>query len=327
MEFSTQPSSSLAGVSQESLCIDSSGAADLTRVFRGMLRDHGYDTTAASMSLCGNESASVPLDCGSCGETYHVPYHCDNRVCPECGERRRRRVFRRMKERVVDKMDISRCRLTTLTVRNVSPGDLDAAKQGLRDAFSRLRRRDVWGGQDGGVYAIECPYQQDSDSWNLHVHALHEGLYLDEKALSGEWSDITSRVDGVPESWRVGVEFVPDECGGKAGAAGYITGYLTKSPDLWGDAESGSLTDQERAERLFEYHDAFHGANMVQPFGVFHHSSDKAVSLRWVPDEPFPCPECGSDDWVVSGRVCVDGSRWRLWEVAMASGPGPPWGG
>jgi hypothetical protein len=148
---------------------------------------------------------------------------------------------------------------------------------------------------------------------------------LDSDVLSDEWADVTAKVDGVSESPIVDIRFLRSACGNEETAAGYITSYLTKSPDLWDGSQSGSLNVQERAERLFEYHDAFHGANMVQPFGIFHHSSDDVVSLSWVPDDDsFSCPECGSDDWSVSGRVCVEGNRYYLWEIALGSGPGPP---
>jgi predicted RNA-binding Zn-ribbon protein involved in translation (DUF1610 family) len=324
MGIESESSNSLADSPQASISGDLSADKSVTGEFRSLLRDNGYDTQAAGMSLCGNDSATFPLDCGSCGHAYHVDYHDDNRVCPNCGERRRKRVFRRMKEKVIDRMDFDDTRFSTFTVENVSPGDLDSAKDGIRDALNRLKRRDIWSGQDGGVYAFHCPYQEDSDTWNIHLHVVHQGGFLPQGALSEEWADVTSRVDGVSESGVVDIRSLRKKCGDQEGAAGYVTAYLSESPDLWGDMDSYSLSVEERAERLFEYHDVFHGANMVQPFGMFHHSSDNAVSLRWVPDDPFHCPECGADDWLVDGRVCVEGQRVYLGLIAAIGGPGPP---
>lgn len=362
MEFGSESSNSLAdfqrgdssGVSYPSFdeawasfmadfSVDLSSEPDsdvvLNSLFEVMART-GHWNAASRMYACSRD-AELGFDCGNddCDHTHWTDYHCDNRVCPNCGEVQAAQTFNNLHERVVSRLDLPKLRFTTLTFRNT--GDLTEERlDAARECFHRLRRRDIWR-QNGGIYAFESPYQEEDGAWNLHIHVLTEGPRMrsgpdevpygytcknpgshdleEEECLICAWKEITSRVEGVPESFVVDVQNMEDEVSNNVEAANYILKYLTKSPDLFEDSD---LPLRERVKALWQYHDTFHDANMVQTFGHCHHSSDHAVSLRWNPDYEFECPECGESDWSMRDGVLMHGCRHHWWELKSYTGYG-----
>ncbi len=296
------------------------------RAFWSVLQRTGHWDAATRMLSCFWD-AELGFDCANedCDYTHYVNYHCDNRVCPNCGEARAARTFNNFHERVVSRLDVDKLRFTTLTFRNfeeLTEERLEAA----RECFHRLRRREVWQ-QEGGLYAFECPYDEESGEWNLHVHVLTEGPRMRigpdsgmctnpgehdvEECMRCAWKEITRRVEGAPMSHILDVRNMGEVCSNNVEVANYLTKYLTKSPDLF---EGSELSLRERVKALYQYHDTFHNANMIQTFGHCHHASNRAVSLRWNPDGEFECPECEQvGGWELREGVIVNNVQqtWR----------------
>jgi hypothetical protein len=258
---------------------------DIRRELKFKLINNGYSTAAGSMDACGN--ATIDIECNDCGHMTQVDHHCDNRVCGKCGSSRWSRTVKSLKKRIFDNMDWHEVRFMTLTVENTD--ELTSADvSDLRDAFSKLKRREFFDKRiRGGVYSIECNY---TDSWNLHMHVVYEGSYIPQDRLSEAWSDLT----GSP---IVDIRRSND----KDSDAEELAKYITKQPDV--SSNNSEIIDEDSevlADRLMQYHRAMYQTNLVQSFGVFHHSSDRAVSSRWA-NALYECPECGSEDI----SVCV----------------------
>lgn len=258
---------------------------DIRRELKIKLTDNGYYTAAGSIDACGN--ATIDIECNDCGHMTKVDHHCDNRVCDKCGSSRWSRTVKSLKKRIFDRMDWNNVRFMTLTWRNVEKLERSDVSD-LRDAFSKLKRREYFDNRiNGGVYSIECNY---TDSWNLHMHVVYEGAYIPQSKLSDAWSDLT-------DSPIVDIRKSND----KDSDAEELAKYITKQPDVSSNNSEIESEDAEvLADRLLQYHKAMYQTNLVQPFGVFHHSSDRAVSLRWA-NALYECPECGSEDI----SVCV----------------------
>ena len=253
----------------------------ITRELKIKLAKNHYTTAAGSMDACGN--ATVDIECNDCGHMQKVDHHCDNRVCGKCGSSRWSRTVKNLKKRIFDRMDWNNVRFMTLTVGNKENLDKQDVID-IRESFKKLKRRDYFDSLiNGGVYAIECNY---NGSWNLHMHVVYEGGFIDQKRLSDAWEDITGY--GVVDVRK---------SNNKDSDAKELAKYISKQPDV--SSPSSDDTVEEEADRLFEYHEAMYRTNLVQPFGIFHHSSNHAVSLRWA-NIRYECPECGSEDIKVS---------------------------
>ncbi len=269
------------GSSHQGVSDDEYEKRQVRRELKFKMIEEGYVTAAGSMDACGN--ATVEIECNDCGDRYIVDHHCDNRVCDKCGKSRWSRTVKSLKKRIFDRMDWNNVRFMTVTYGNISELTRDDI-QDIRDDFKRLKRRKYFDSRiDGGVYSIECNWTDEG--WNLHLHVVYQGGYIEQDRLSEAWEDLT----GFPV---VDIRKSND----KDSDAEELAKYITKQPDVSSDDSDDSVDVQ--AERLMEYHRAMYQTNLVQPFGIFHHSSDRAVSLRWA-NVKFECPECGSTDITV----------------------------
>ena len=77
----------------------------------------------------------------------------------------------------------------TLTLKIVPSGDVDAEVSRILASFRKLRQRKVWNAKDG-IASIEI-LKKGEDSWYVHIHALIDSKWMDQKALSDAWLDIT----------------------------------------------------------------------------------------------------------------------------------------
>jgi len=264
---------------------DKTTQQDIRRELKFKLIENGYSTAAGSIDACGN--ATIDIECNDCGHMTKVDHHCDNRVCDKCGSSRWSRTVKSLKKRIFNRMDWNETRFMTLTYPNVEKLE-HSDIQAIRDAFGKLRRRQPFDSLiDGGVYSIECNY---NGSWNLHIHVVYEGGYIHQSVLSDAWESLT---DAPVVDIRTS--------NGKDSDAEELAKYITKQPDVSSnDSEIESEDAEVLADRLLQYHKAMYQTNLIQPFGMLHHSSDKAVSLRWA-NALYECPECGSEDI----SVCV----------------------
>lgn len=269
------------GSSHRGVSEDENEKDKIRRELKFQMVEEGYITAAGSMDACGN--ASVEIECNNCGDRHHVDHHCDNRVCDKCGESRWSRTVKSLKKRIFNRMDWNNVRFMTLTYGNLSELTRSDIKD-IREDFKRLKRREFFAGRiDGGVYSIECNWTDNG--WNLHLHVVYQGGFIQQDRLSEAWEDLT----GYPV---VDIRKSND----KDSDAEELAKYITKQPDVSSDDSDES--PEVKAERLMEYHRAMYQTNLIQPFGIFHHSSDHAVSLKWA-NAKYECPECGSTDITV----------------------------
>lgn len=112
---------------------------------------------------------------------------CHHRFCLPCANERSRTIAINVLDRLGDK----RARFLTLTLRSTTEGLAELLDK-LTDSFSRLRRRAIWRKRvTGGVSFVELKWSDELQRWNVHLHAIVQGLYIKQGLLTQAWKHIT----------------------------------------------------------------------------------------------------------------------------------------
>jgi len=238
------------------------------------------------MESCKEETSKC--FCNECHNVWEVDVTCDIRVCERCAEKRQAQVFSKYQNAVLEKMNMRAVRYMTLTLENTD--DLEDGISKIRDSFQKLRRRQYRpeGSSShryddrmfGGIYAIEANMGQEG--WNVHMHVLYEGFYIDQAELSDTWEDITGASIVDIRAAQDGERQVRDLCK-----------YIAKPPFTDRNNPQHSPTDEARKQ--FEFFEATYQKNLAQVFGKFHHADDQAETIT-IHTPSAICPDCGSHD-------------------------------
>lgn len=294
LETSTHP---LANQSWMQRRLHQHHAAARERIVNALWRtaDGGLRKRATKLSWCG-WSPWLTLDSSG-----HVGLHirrCRERACPLC-QARRADEARRRAEQLTQRMDA--CRFVTLTLRADNASLTDRLLR-LRAAWKQLRRLRWWCDRvTGGFYGVEVTRGREGKHWHVHLHALVDGQYLDQRTLSDLWLQCTGN------SPIVDVRAVP----ARRQAARYVSKYVTKPASLerWTD------------EQIVEWTRAVHGQRLLQAFGHLHGSTlDPADANETLPPETARYPA----DWlrvrVLDGETGAAFAVKALLELAPALG-------
>lgn len=112
---------------------------------------------------------------------------CHHRFCLPCANERSRTIALN----VLDRLGRKRARFLTLTIRSTTE-PLSQLLDKLTTCFSQLRRRAIWAKRvTGGVSFIELKWNHELQRWNVHLHAIIQGLYIEQGILSKLWKHIT----------------------------------------------------------------------------------------------------------------------------------------
>ena len=246
----------------------------------GILREVGMNEQADNFDRCGEHVYN--LECCQCRYVHPVRYHCKTRLCPECGRVRKTELTYAYSDAL---RSLGRLRFVTLTIKNVSV--LKDGVDKIRSCFTKLRHRKYDKNKYyknlivGGLYGIECPVGNDG-LWNVHLHFVYAGEWIEQRKLSDDWEKITgdSRV-----------VFIQDVKHGRS-PIGYILKYVNKHDSVV-HANDGLVG---------EYVVALANVRLLQPFGkLLGMKADKGL---------FLCPCCNECIWRVisvgSGKVIFD---------------------
>ena len=139
---------------------------------------------------------------------------CKDRFCVPCAVERSRHIAACVQEFACER----EIRFITLTLRQ-STRSLSADLDRLYAGFVKLRRRALWlKSQKGGIAFVEIKRRRGDDGWHVHLHALSEGHYIGQNALSQAWHRITG------DSFIVNVRW----CDSPSRAAYYAAKYAGK---------------------------------------------------------------------------------------------------
>ena len=257
-----------------------------------ILEEMGLRSKAERARDC--HGTGIPGDC-ACGLKYFNRYRCTLRFCPHCGDWHFARLMDRYAGPIADFI-CSRggglsgtLAMLTFTIR--ADGEMphpDKARWLMKCVRKWFKRIVPKGGTWGAMFAVETGYElpfkhprRKSAGWNLHVHALYFGPYLDfgrKGERGGRAGDLWRDVTG-DEGVVIGIKQCPgwwrDPRTAVRKALAHHFGYILKPA-----AESG--------ERLAALEILFGGVRRVHGVGSFYRLPKpcKKASQR--------CPKCGA---------------------------------
>ena len=217
------------------------------------LRERVYFAFAESGNPALEKRAEIMVDCARRADQFWNPeamtvrphlYTCKERLCPFCARIRSRKVARAMARLVKDMVHpVS----IVLTLRS-SSAPLAGENDRLIEGFKQLRRTAWWKHRVGyGCATVEITLSEKTRLWHPHLHVLCDAAWVDQKALSVLWNEITG------DSRVVWVEEVHD----RHNAVAELCKYVGKP----------QKADHWLAEDLIDYALAVHGQHMVITFG------------------------------------------------------------
>lgn len=245
---------------------------------RQALTKAGFPALGERKNRCGRDK--VWFECPNCGEEVWVWYRCGLRVCPECGSKRGRRLYAKYGHL----RRISGLKHLVLTMPNLQHLTREDV-QGLGKRFAELRntpplgesrkyqkrRREARGSPEevrrgglwpGGLWAIEITYSK-ARGWNLHLHAIIEGVYYSQERITELWEAIEG---GQRVVWIRAVR-------GPGQALKYV---LKPGGEIW-----------QHPEALKELVEATRGLRLVSLWGLWLGEGMEVLG------EPNVCGECG----------------------------------
>lgn len=157
-----------------------------TRVFQAMADTDATFSAMYEFAYCGKhayvlQSRDDPTKYRVAGSS------CHQRFCLPCANERSRAIA----INVLDRLGRQRARFLTLTIRSTTE-TLAELLDKLTSSFARLRRRALWRKRvTGGVSFIELKWIDPLQRWNVHLHAVIQGRYIEQGHLSKAWKQIT----------------------------------------------------------------------------------------------------------------------------------------
>jgi hypothetical protein len=238
---------------------------------------------------------------------------CGLRICPHCCRQRATEVAQKL-EPFLRALPEKSSRFMVLT--DVNCVDLSEGRALIFAAFECLRRSVEWKKKVRGcVVTFEATYnphcvcgrrkrqheghdrvtkckfrkaKKQLSPWHPHLNVLFEGEYFPHEQLCQMWKKATDGRAKVVYVSAVNNGFIALEEGGTSKAARELVKYITKASDLVGDGEA-----------VEQFLDAVYNRRLYRTYGTFYRLNlEEEIEAR-----VEVCPDCGSDEWVMTGLV------------------------
>jgi hypothetical protein len=253
----------------------------VSRLLEGM----GFKSKAERFADC--EVKAVPVDCLACGEKYFSRYRCTLRYCENCGPWHFSRLMQRylgpitnlikgqgsQRGRTLAKLNFT----VRASNRMPHPSEPRRLMKMIRRWFKRMMPTgELW----GCVFAVETGHElavkhpgRKAGGWNLHVHALYYGPFLDQPVGLRLWKELLIDSGGfsIKQCW--GWKWNTERAVRRALIHHF--GYILKPSAV-------------SAERIAALEILFAGVRRVHTLGCFYKlpkPERKSPSAR--------CPKCG----------------------------------
>lgn len=277
-----------------------SGWARLRRmVYAALIRTMQPPNTCLNFRYCGSEcwvlqSKTDPQNvklAASC---------CHHRFCLPCANNRANTIARN----VTAYLHGAPIRFITLTLKqNEFP--LTHNINRIYESFKKLRKTKLWKStQRGGVGFLEVKRSRDRQAWNVHLHVISQGKWVDGQKLAMAWRAITG------DSFIVDIRLVENP----HHVIRYVTKYASKPFDP---------TLYESEEALDEAIQALHGKRMALTYGNW-----KGLQMTETPDKDAwdfldtlegiarKAAEGDNAALRILEKVCGDRTEWFIARVA-----------
>lgn len=224
---------------------------------------------------------------------------CRDRLCPRCAFYRSKRVSKQTTERL---KGCDALRMITLTLAE-DQRPLAERLDRLYESFRNLRRREDWKARvRGGVGVVEATLNDETGSWNVHLHLIVDGLYFDQAMLSDMWEDVTG------DSRITYIKAVYD----RSGCGDYVAKYVNKLSNYGGWPFS----------RVREFALGMSGRRLVMTWGTLHGKHVDIAPPREHDGMTREIADCNT----VASRA-DDGNPWAKRAILLACALGPKFAG
>ena len=230
---------------------------------------------------------AIPVDCPACLEKYFSRYSCTLRYCEHCGQWHFSRLMRKYREPISKLIAEGRRRgktlaMLTFTIRAYDRmPERDEPRRLLQLVRKLFRALGLPDKEWGCIFAVETGHElavkhpgRKAEGWNLHVHALYYGPYLNWSDGIQRWKELTAGqgqgfyIKQCP-SWRRDPERAVRR------ALVHHFGYILKPAAV-------------TAERIAALEVLFSGIRRVHALGLFYRLPKSETPI------PGPrCPKCG----------------------------------
>lgn len=220
---------------------------------------------------------------------------CKDKWCPMCQWKKTRFIFHRVMEIVKDMQKVYGFAFLTLTVPNVPGAELSYTLDRMKKAYrvfmgaygSKSGKARGFQAFKGSMQAIEITYDQDTDTYHPHIHALvalpkayfdrkrNHNIYVTKQQIWERWGECYPGAQSV--KWQsISTKYVDqegmDETIDFPAAVAEIAKYPFKMADLY-------KMDQEGNEKIFEVFKTIQTALFRRPlyrfFGIMKTISAK----------------------------------------------------
>jgi hypothetical protein len=144
------------------------------------------------MLRCGEETGNIVfVNCRCSSKAVNLKHHCCLRTCPDCAKLRKRKLRNKYLPYL---SKIYQDRKNYIYFLTISPRNYDSLEDGLkkiRKNFNKfIRHNYIKERVKGGLYVIES--KQSNGKWNIHIHAIVYGRWIDNKIRKEKDSKLVS---------------------------------------------------------------------------------------------------------------------------------------
>jgi hypothetical protein len=260
------------------------------------LRRLGYpETSILSMLRCGESTGFfMTAQCACSAHSFVAKWNCNLRVCPSCAEKRKRRLRRKYMP-FLDAFPGDRFnhayRHLIISPRNY--GSYDYGLKKVRENLKKfMRSKYIQKRLKGSMYNIETKFSPEK-GWNVHVHMLTYGRFLDNKVRPGHkdsklvrlWKSCSGNED-------VNI-YIVKKFNSRAYALNYLLKYITQ------DAKEDFGKHDTNYIQIAEYIYSSRKKRLITTTGVFY-------NFKVLP-YPIVCTECGGRvDFICDGTLSAE---------------------
>lgn len=140
-----------------------------------------------SMLRCGSINGYLKRNCYCGGHTIPLRNNCNQRTCPYCSNRRKKRIRERYMPFIKNYSTNPRAS-EFIYFLTISPANYEDYEEGLihiRKSFNKfIRNRYIHDRVKAGLYVIESKTKNkygEEKGWNVHIHAIIYGRWLDNR--------------------------------------------------------------------------------------------------------------------------------------------------
>jgi hypothetical protein len=130
---------------------------------------------------------------GCCGDTMARPMSCGHRLCPSCMQWASANTSKKIEQLIWYMKYPKHWTFTFANDSHIDKGYYEKVDKCFKLLMHRKCFKDV---VKGGVCHVETSFNDEKETWHVHVHAILDAQFIDIEELKDAWKEITQAVMG-----------------------------------------------------------------------------------------------------------------------------------